>query len=518
MLLTQAIERNVQLFGRKIATIDGNRTRTWEEVRERIARAAAGLVAVGVKPGDRVGILALNGDRYFEALFAIWWCGAVCVPMNIRWSAKENIYCVDDSQMKLLLVDNFFSETAREVMAGSNTPVSLVYLGDEKMPAGFSDNYESMIQEAMPMRPAIFGDQDVCGIFYTGGTTGFPKGVMLSSLNLWSSGIVLIMAVNYNESTRYLHAAPMFHLADCANTVCISLVGGTHIFMPAFDPAGVLQQIETNKASDVVLVPAMIGMVMDAPAFETTDKSSLKQVIYGASPIALPLLERLIKALPDIRLTHVYGQTELAPVATIMGSEYHTLDPENTRLRSAGRAVPSVQLKIMDENGAECPIGEPGEIWVSGANAMMGYWNKPEATAETIVDGWVRTGDVAYMDDEGFIFICDRAKDMIVSGGENVFSAEVENAAASHAAVAGVAVIGVPDDKFGERVHAVIVLNPDATLTQEELYDHCHELIAGYKCPRSIEFIDELPLSAAGKVLKKDLRVPHWKGKSRAVN
>jgi acyl-CoA synthetase (AMP-forming)/AMP-acid ligase II len=314
---------------------------------------------------------------------------------------------------------------------------------------------------------------------------------------------------------RLLHAAPMFHLADLAAWMGRNVLGGSHVIVPMFTPDGVLSAIEQHRPTDALLVPTMLQMLVDAPDVKEADLSSMQKIVYGASPISEALLERISRALPGVSLTQAYGMTELSPVATMLSPAAHA-DP--VLRRSAGRAAPHAEVRIVDPDDNEVPRGEVGEIVVRGAHVMLGYWNKPEETAAALVDGWMHTGDGGRMDDNGYVFIVDRIKDMIVSGGENVYSAEVENAVAQHPAVAACAVIGVPDDEWGERVHAVVVLQPGQTLDIDGLREHVKELIAGYKAPRSMEVIDALPMSGAGKVLKRELRKKHWDGAERAVN
>jgi acyl-CoA synthetase (AMP-forming)/AMP-acid ligase II len=375
--------------------------------------------------------------------------------------------------------------------------------------------YESLLEHGTVEDVRVGGDT-LAGIFYTGGTTGFPKGVMLSHTNLIVSALGSSSTGNFLvPGGRLLHAAPMFHLADLAAWNGRNLIGGSHVIVPMFTPDGVIAAIEKERPSDALLVPTMLQMLVDSPAIKEADTSSLQKVIYGASPISEALLERVARALSSAALMQAYGMTELAPVATMLSPEDHQ-DP--VLRRSAGRAAPHAEVRIVDENDVEVPRGTVGEIVVRGAHVMLGYWNKPEETAAALKGGWMHTGDGGRMDDKGYVFVVDRIKDMIVSGGENVYSAEVENAVAQHPAVAACAVIGVPDTEWGERVHAVVVPAPGATIEIEELREHTKSLIAGYKAPRSMEVVDALPLSGAGKVLKRELRAKHWDGVERAVN
>jgi len=294
----------------------------------------------------------------------------------------------------------------------------------------------------------------------------------------------------------------MFHLADLAYWGATLLLGGSHVILPGFDPAKVLATIASSRVTDVLLVPTMIQILVDHPQVTEYDLTSLTSVVYGASPITQAVLERAMKAFPSAGFTQAYGMTELSPVATILTPADH----ERGHLRSAGRAAPHAEVRVVDPDGAAVPNGTVGEIIVRGGHVMGGYWNKPTETRAALRDGWMHTGDGGYLDDQGYLYVVDRIKDMIITGGENVYSAEVENAVARHRAVAQCAVIGLPDPDWGERVHAVVVLHPGATLTLAELREHTRTLIAGYKAPRSVEIAEALPISGTGKVLKRELR------------
>jgi acyl-CoA synthetase (AMP-forming)/AMP-acid ligase II len=382
--------------------------------------------------------------------------------------------------------------------------------------------YEDLLASTAPVADALRRGDDLAGIFYTGGTTGFPKGVMLSHNNLCSSGLAMRAEGLATPGGTYLHAAPMFHLADIGCAMPHWIEGNSHSIVPAFNPELVLDTLERDRVTHLLLVPTMIQMLVDHPAMKKPrDLSALHTIMYGASPIAEAVLARAMAALPGVGFVQAYGMTELSPVATINPAWYHTPEARHHgKLRSAGRPSYDTEVKIVDTDGAELPRGTVGEVVVRGPNVMQGYWNQPELTAQALRDGWMHTGDGAYMDQDGFIFIADRLKDMIISGGENIYSAETENAVAQHPAVAACAVIGIPSEQWGEAVHAVVVLKTGEAgeaIDAEALIAHCKTLIAGYKCPRSVGFVDALPLSGAGKVLKTTLREPYWQGRDRAV-
>src|SRR5581483_4719590 len=360
----------------------------------------------------------------------------------------------------------------------------------------------------------------LAGIFYTGGTTGRSKGVMLSHGNLMVNALNALGEGLFQSSAIYLHAAPMFHLANGAAMYSLLLSGGSNVMIQGFTPEGVMAAIQSERVTDALLVPTMIQMLVDHPAIGSYDLSSLKHVIYGASPISDAVLGRAMAALPNVEFTQAYGMTELAPIATLLHWKEHIGEGRaKGRHRAAGRATLGCEVRIVNADDQPVPNGTVGEIVVRGENVMMGYWERPEETAKAIIHGWMHTGDGGYMDEHGFIYVVDRVKDMIISGGENIYSVEVENAISQHPAVAQCAVIGIPDDRWGELVHAVVVTKPGAQLTAGELIEFCKTLIAGYKCPRSVEISPTaLPLSGAGKVLKRDLRKPFWENRERRVS
>ncbi|MBH2031513.1 MAG: long-chain fatty acid--CoA ligase [Pseudomonadales bacterium] len=520
MYLFQSIKRNAQVSPHQIATVDGARRQTWAELHERVARFAAALVALGGEAGDRVAVLALNSDRYFELFFSVPWASRVVVPLNTRWSVTENVYSLKDCGATILLVDEAFKDVAREIMLEADHLKVIIYMGDAETPEGML-GYEDLLQAVEPVEDSPSAYSDLAGIFYTGGTTGFPKGVMLSHQNLWCSAISVMAGISINgPDTVYLHSAPMFHLADLAFSLANTIAGSTHTFVPAFEPVKVLEAIAQHRVTDVLLVPTMISMLVNHPELAAADISSLRKIVYGASPMPEGTLMRALERFPRVDFYQAYGQTELAPIATILPPRYHVLEgPDARRLCSAGQAAYCVELKILGDDGKALAVGNIGEVAVRGPNTMLGYWNSPQQTHAALVDGWVMTGDAGYLDDEGFLFLVDRVKDMIVSGGENVFSAEVESAISKHPAIQEVVVIGIPSEQWGESVHAIVRLRSASGTTEQEVIDHCRQYIAGYKCPRSVVFREEpFPLTGAGKLRKVELREVYWRDRQRAIN
>jgi long-chain acyl-CoA synthetase len=492
--------------------------KTWGEFGERVARIAGGLRAQGVGPEDRVAILALNSDRYLEYFFATNWAGAIFVPINIRLAPPEVIHWLTDSGAKMLIVDDTFAPMVPHLTGHTPDLTELVYCGDGDAPAGIT-NFEDLAK-ARGVEMSTRGGDDLAGLFYTGGTTGVSKGVMLSHGNLIHNAMVAQIHLNYGTDPVYLHAAPMFHLADGASTFAVTMQSGAHAFVPAFNPVATLQQIEKDKVTFATMVPVMINMMVNHPDAGKFDLSSLKKVGYGASPMPEAVLKQAMQLLPNCEFLQAYGQTDAAPLMTILPPERHVVDgPLAGKMTSVGQPCVGMDVRILDDAGAEVPRGQIGEICVQGANIMQGYWRQPELTAETTRHGWHHTGDGGYMDEDGFIFVVDRLKDMIISGGENVYSVEVENALYKHPAVIECAVIGVPDDEWGERVHAIIRLHEGAEASAEAIIAHCHDLIANYKCPRSVEFrVEPMPVSGAGKILKTELRKPFWADQKKQVH
>jgi acyl-CoA synthetase (AMP-forming)/AMP-acid ligase II len=519
MSITYALKRNVQQRGEATATLFNDRQRSWAELADRVRRFAGGLQSLDVGPGDRVAILALNSDRYYEYYLAVPWAGAVVVPLNIRWSTEELAYALNDSGAGTLLLDDAFLKLVPELRMKVGGLRAIVHMGDQAAPSGLIA-YEALVTESTAIADGCRGIEGLAGIFYTGGTTGFSKGVMLSHRGLWSSAMSYLATNQSAADHVQLHAAPMFHLADGSATIMATLVGIANAMVPSFTVEGVLSAIRRYRVTDVVLVPTMINALVSHPGIADWDVSSLRCIAYGGSVIPEAVLRRAIAALPNCRFVQAYGQTELSPIATILGPERHVLDGPNAgKLTSGGCAALCNEIEIVDADGVEVPRGTIGEIRARGPNAMLGYWNKPEESARTLRAGWVYTGDAGYMDEDGFVFIVDRMKDMIVTGGENVYSAEVENAVFSHPAVAQCAVIAIPSEEWGEAVHAIVILKEGQAAKPEEIIAECKKTIAGYKCPRSVELRSEpFPLSGAGKILKRELRKPYWRGRTRQVN
>lgn len=516
MHISQTLRRAVQLNGKGTATIFSGRRQSWIQFENRISRLASGLLGLGIKPMERVAILALNSDRYLEYFYAVPWAGAAVNPVNIRLAAPEIAYTLNDSKSRILFFDDVFAGMLPAIRPMLSSVDHFIFIGDGKLPDGCID-YESLIEKSHTVADANNGGDDIAGLFYTGGTTGRSKGVVLSHDNLVFNALNVIAEMGYDRDSVYMHAAPMFHLADMASTYAVTLAAGTHCIVPRFDVDSVLKSIQQEGVTHILLVPTMINLLASSGRIRDYDVSSVKRMLYGASPMPEAVLLSAMEQMPSAAFAQGYGQTEASPIITYLGPEHHVVGGE--KLRSVGRAAIGVEVMILDKDDHEVARGIVGEICVRAPNVMQGYWGMESETEDTLRNGWLHTGDLGYMDEDGFIFIVDRAKDMVISGGENIFSVEVEGAIYSHPAVQECAVIGIPDEHWGEAVHAVVVLRAEKCATEDEIISHCRERIAGYKLPRSVAFrAESLPVSGAGKILKNELRAPYWEGKHKLVN
>jgi acyl-CoA synthetase (AMP-forming)/AMP-acid ligase II len=511
---TQGLHRCTQHRPDAIATICGDRVRTFRQQFDRVARLAGALRTLGIRDGERVGILSLNSDRYAEALLAVPWANGVVNPINVRWSDSEIIYGLTDSGTSVLLVDDAFAPRVAALRDGYDRLESIVHTGDEPTPTGML-GYEELATETDPIDDARRGGSKVHGLYYTGGTTGVPKGVMQSHDALCSAALAAEATVPSNLGDAVmLIASPMSHMAGLFTSFLATTYGATQLVVPAFAPDAVAAVIERHGATHAFFVPTMLQALLADPDSARRDLTSMRRVIYGASPITDALLRRGMAALPQASFHQVYAATEFISAA-FLGPQEHR---DGQRLGSAGRAAVGTELRIVDDTDNAVRPGTVGEIVGRGASTMLGYWNLPDATAEALRGGWLHTGDVGYLDDNGYLYVVDRVKDMIITGGNNVYSTEVENAIATHPSVTACAVIAVPDEVWGERIHAVVVPKPGAVLGIEEIRRHCKQRIAAYKAPKSCEIVDEIPLSPIGKPLKRELRARYWQGLDRAVH
>jgi len=496
------IARAVQIAAEKIALIDNGQQFTFSQLQERCARLAGGLRNMGLVKGDRVAIWADNCHEYIETYVGVPAGGLVVVPLNTRHAEPELRYALEDSGTKVLLTD-------RDASGMQDIVEHVIHIGDE---------YESLLQADPVKLGEGIVETDLAGLFYTGGTTGKSKGVMLSHRNLIANTFHWLTSVPQTAKDVTLVMAPLFHAAGSNGVLGSIWTAGCQITLGAFDPASALDIIQEYNVSLTLGVPTMLAAMAEEQHANPRNVDSLRAVAHGGSPIATEVVRRTASAFPTAELIEIYGATELSPLTTALRDEQNLLD--SPRARSCGQSIPGTDVRILDTEGNEVPAGEVGEVVVRGPNVMVGYWQKPEQTAEVLKDGAYWSGDLGYMDEEGYVFLVDRSKDMIVTGGENVYCTEVEEVLYQHEAVLEAAVYGIPDEKWGEAVHATVVPRPDhSNIEPEVLIEYCRTQIAGYKVPKGIDIRQEpLPISGAGKVLKRELRAPFWEGVERSVN
>lgn len=513
MHIAQGLAHARKVAGNRQAIICGAIRYTWEEFEQRTDALARGLAGLGVQRGDRVAVLMLNCHRYLELYYACARMGAVIVPLNINLARPEIAFILNDSGSTVLVVDTTFASS----ITGHETfpaVTHMLYIGEQTTPEGMI-NYEDVVSKGSHMQESVdqaMEDDDLASLSYTDGTTGPAKGVMLSHKNSVSNAMHVVVATGYNERDTYLHAAPMFHLADAGSTFAITMVAARHMFIPFFQAERVLQAVQQERVTVTLLAPGMLNILLNHPDVAAYDFSSIRRLTYGSSPMPLELIRKGLARWGQI-FSQGYGLTEAAPLLTGLDTWDHL--PEGTptqqrRLASIGREAQGVEVRVVNSAGEDVQPGEIGEIIARGPNIMQGYWQMPEATSAALVDGWLHTGDLATLDEENYIFLVDRANDMINCAGEHVYSLEVEQALSTHPAVLEVAVIGIPSEQWGQSVHAVVVLKPETQASGEALLEHIARQLAGYKVPRTLEFsADPLPKSAAGRILKRDLRAKY---------
>ncbi len=490
MTLADPIEHARTCFGGRIAVIDGERTITYTELADRCRRLAAGLTTLGVQRGDRVALLSANGHRYLEAFFGLPAAGMVLVPLNTRLAPVELAHILQHGGARVLITDRD---------AGP--------LGDlVEHVIAIEEGYERLLDASSPEpRIACVAPGDTAALFYTGGTTGRPKGVMLTHANLVANAFNKILACSLEASDVFLGAPAMFHVAGIAPLTGLAWLGGQTVTAPLFDPALCLDLIAQHRVTIFLPVPTMLASLVAEQRLRPRDVSSLRMLGHAGSPIAAELIRQAHEVFPDTELAQFYGATETSSVVTRLRHEEATLGTDLAG--SCGQPAVGVAVRTVRPDGIDCEPGEIGEVLARSNAVTIGYWDNAAATADALRDGWYHTGDLGYLNDRNYLFVVDRAKDMIVSGGENVYSVEVEDALYRHAAVAEAAVFGVPDERWGEVVHAIVVLHPGMTVSGDGLRSHCRDLIAGYKVPKAIDVSTEpLPKSGPGKILKRVLR------------
>lgn len=499
----------------------GDETISFAALDQGANRAANGLAALGIGKGDRIAYLGKNHPLYFEVLLGAAKIGAVMTPVNWRLAAPEVAYILDNCEARVAFVGAGFGAMIDQVRGDVPRLEQVIGIDAAGETATDYRSWRDRFPATDPMVP-LTGNDDLLQL-YTSGTTGRPKGAVMTHGSILSSRDATGAAGAMRqwqepvEGDVTLLAMPCFHISGTGTGIGTMVAGSNSIVLPEYDPTQALDLIENYNISKIFLVPAAIQILLNHPRVGEVDFSRLRYITYGASPIPLELMKAAMEVL-GCGFVQMYGMTETSGTIVALDPEDHV--PEGSpKMRSVGKPLAGVEIKIIDPQGNLVPTGTVGEIATRSSKNMSRYWRNPEATAATIdPEGWLRTGDAGYLDEDGYLYIHDRVKDMIISGGENVYPAEVENAVYSHPKVADVAVIGVPDAKWGEAVKACVVVKPGEELTEAEVIAHARTLIAGYKCPKSVDFIPALPRNPSGKVLRRELRAPYWEGRDRAVN
>jgi len=496
MIYVHSLGRASRYYSARTAlALKGTRV-SFSELENRVKHIAGALSAYGFNAGERLALLLPNGPGYIELVYACAWLGVIAVPLNTRLSLTE--------------IDRLLADAAPHgLIRHSSLPTPSVPMPWQRvLDQDPLDNPDNLPPDV------VYDPEAVLALIYTSGTTGRPQGVMVTHANILADIHHFNYWMRYTEGAVYLHAAPLFHIADFPAIFAAPAFGASQVAIPKFGPQSFCETVERERVSHTVLVPTMINLLTQFPDVAKYDLDSLEVLAYGGSPMPPELVRRTRKLLPQAKLVQVYGLSETGFLTGLQDQE-HTPD----RLLSCGRPCPGVDLQVIDESGKQVETGKPGELVARGANVMRGYWNNRSETALVFRNGWFGTGDIGYQDSDGHFYIVDRAKDMIVTGGENVYSGEVEAVIYEHAAVREAAVFGIPDPKWGELVMACVVLKRGIALTAEELVAHCRQRLASYKLPRRVEFLDsELPKSGSGKILKRILRDRFWAHQARAVS
>ena len=492
----------------------GEKRRNWAQLAERVQRAAAGLRSTGLQPNDRIAVLDLNHPSCLELTLACAQTGCANAVVNFRLSPPEIAYVINDAKARLLFVGPEFASAAAQLRPQLTTVERMIHIG------GTIDEFEPWLAANAPDARVHPVERSDCFVqLYTSGTTGFPKGAMLTHNGMLAHARNVAATQDMGADSRVQVAMPLFHVGGTSYSLVASSAGAPIHLMRLPDPAAALAMLENEKITHTFYVPALMAAMTQVPGADRHDFSSLKVLAYGASPMPLPVMRACLKLFPRGTMQQVYGMTEQSGVVTMLGPEDHESPAVAHRLVSAGKAIQGVEIEIRDPATSQpVPTGQSGEIWVRSEQLMGGYWGKPEATdAAMTPDGWYRSGDGGHVDTDGYVYVTDRIKDMIISGGENIYPAEIERVLAEHPALADVAVIGVPDERWGEVPKAVVVLRADASVEHNELVVWCRERLAGYKVPKTVDVVSELPRNPTGKILKRELRKPYWEGRERQV-
>lgn len=517
--------RAASLYRNKTAVVDGEVRLTYRELAERIERLAGALAARGVRNGDRVSFICFNTHQLLEAYYGVPLVGGVLNPINVRLAPQEIAYIINHAGSRILFFHQEYAPLVDSIRGELKCVERFVVI--EGAPGALSfpaEEYESLLGSATPLSPDITNIDEDAPIeqFYTSGTTALPKGVILTHRNIYLHAVHAIISLGLREDDAYLHIVPMYHANGWGTPQTLTAIGAKHVMLRKVDPQTVFELIEREQVTICMGVPTVFNMLVNFPEIDKYDTSSLRLSISGGSPVSLALIQA-VEAKMGGRCVQAYGLTETSPLLTLAFPKSYlgATDEERQQIQATtGHPVLGVELRVVDAEGRDVPPdGETmGEIAVRGNGVMGGYYQDENATADAIRDGWFYTGDIATIDEEGYVVIKDRRKDIIISGGINISSAEIENTLYAHPAVFQCAVIGVPHERWGETPKAIVVLKPNASATEQELIDFCRERMARYKAPSSVEFVASLPISGTGKILKRELREQYWAGYEKRVH
>ena len=508
MNFASLIEQSCEKYSGQICVAEGDHRLTYDQIKERGNRLAGALVEMGIQFGDRVAIFQINCFQFVEMIYSIAKIGAIFVSLNYRLRENEASYILNNAEAKVLFLGNRYVELIHSIRAELPFIKNFICIGKSRPEM---QDYESMLSSQSPFPyPCIQAQEnDTACLVYTSGTTGLPKGAMLTHGNILSA---LSEKVSFSPAGKTLINVPMYHIAGILATITPLIRGDKQIFLPQFEAGKFLEIVEKEKVATTYLVPTMLQSIMDHPDFSKRNLSSLKNIGYGASPMPVELLLHAKKAL-QADYTNYFGTTESTGIISVLLPEDHWLEGSKEKIEKKirrfsgiGRPIFEIEARVVGDQDHDIPIGEVGEVIVRGKKIMKGYWNNPTGTKETLRGGWLHTGDLARMDEDGYLYLAGRKKDMIIRGGENIYPVEIESLLHSHPKVLESAVIGIPDKYWGEIVKAVIVLKPAMQATPEEITEYCGERLASYKKPTIVEFVEALPKNAMGKVLKTVLR------------
>jgi long-chain acyl-CoA synthetase len=519
LLVGDILRRDAKLYGNKIGLIDGEKKFTYSELNHRVNRLANGFIHFGLETGSKVAVIANNCHEFVEAYFAVAKAGLTIIPVSARLSPEEMSYIIDHSDSSVLIYQDAFKKSVDGIR--KDIPQIKCSLCIGKGHRGERDDYESFLQkysEDEPKTQDTLNENDMVMIMYTSGATGRPKGVMTSHRNVMANTITHTFENTIVPEDITLLVMPLYHNGGLWPTMVHFYRGGQVILLESFDAETVLNLVEREKVTFLNLVPTTLIRLISHPDLGKYNLDSLRTIMYAGAPIALSKIREAMQKLGEHRFYTGLGSTEASGSMLSLPNREHALEgPIAEKLPSVGRDSINVEVRVVNAQGQDVNIGEVGEIIAKGDNIAMGYWKMPEETAETFRDGWLHTGDLAKVDRDGYVYIVDRKKDMIISGGENISSKEVEDVITRHPAVHEAAVIGVPDEEWGESVKAIVVLKPGLKATEQELIDFCKDFLSSFKKPKSVDFLNEIPKNPAGKVHKAGLREIYWKGRERKI-